>query len=162
MLRCALIVILLLPGFALAHGLRLSATVGSEAIAGQATFADGSPVADAPVELRPDVEPAESATLARSRTDADGRFAFPTPRLPGAYRVTVDDGRGHRRETFLTLASPSPLPASAPASPPVVAIPDRHAQAGWQQWLSGLGYLLGLFGLASWWASRRGGDRRPG
>ena len=34
---------------ALAHGLRLSVTVGNEAIAGQATYADGSPLADAPV-----------------------------------------------------------------------------------------------------------------
>ena len=151
---------LLLPGLALAHGLRLSVTVGNEAIAGQATYADGSPLADAPVELQARGERAANATPARSRTDADGRFAFPSPRNPGEYRVAVDDGLGHRRETFLTLGTTGSPAATAAA--PALVITDSHANAGWQQWLSGLGYLLGVFGLASWWVSRRGGAGRPG
>lgn len=156
MLRAALIAILLLPAVALAHGLRLTITVGNEAIAGQATYADGSPLADAPVELQAQGDRPTGATLARSRTNADGRFAFPSPRHPGEYRVVADDGLGHRRETFLTLG------AIGPPAAPARVITDSHANAGWQQWLSGLGYLLGVFGLASWWVSRRGGAGRPG
>lgn len=168
MFRATLIAILLLPAVALAHGLRLTITVGDEAIAGRATYADGSPLADAPVELQTQGDQAPGATLARSRTDADGRFAFPAPRNPGAYRIAVDDGLGHRRETFLTLGTaraPGPTAAIAaapiPAAAPALVIADSHANAGWQQWLSGLGYLLGVFGLASWWASRRRAGR-PG
>lgn len=154
---------LLLPGVAFAHGLRLSVTLGNDAITGQATYADGAPLANATVELQPQGERATDAAPARSRTDADGRFAFPSPRKPGEYRVVVDDGLGHRRETSLTLGAAWPQPAAqAPTAAPAVTIEDRYAHAGWPQWLSGLGYLLGVFGLASWWASRRSGGRRPG
>lgn len=150
MIRFVLPLLLLLPEVAAAHGVSLSVTASGEAISGEARFADGSPMAEAVVELRrTDILPQTSSSAvasARGRTDADGRFAFPTPRAPGEFRVTVDDGIGHRGESTLQLSID----------------PRNHAKTAaerrvwpWREWLSGLGYVLGLFGITSWWLARR-------
>jgi len=150
---------LLWPNLAAAHGLRLSVSAQGQAIAGEASFADGSPLVEAAVELRGAAtvadEPVDNTLrdrrLARSRTDARGRFAFPSPGA-GEYRIVVDDGLGHRSELRLTLQED---PSGVAATSATGAIEAEHRHWPWRQWLSGLGYLLGLFGLAAWWLARR-------
>lgn len=146
MARILILLLLLWPGVVLAHGVRLSITADGAAVSGEARFADGSPMAEAVVELRRTQSVEQALPLARSRTDADGRFAFPTPRTSGEFSISVDDGIGHRGEATLTLST-DPLTRSTTGA--------AKTTWPWREWLSGLGYLLGLFGITAWWFARR-------
>lgn len=148
-----------------AHGLNLSVTAYEQAVAGRASFADGSPIAEVPVELH-----AAERSLARSRTDTEGRFAFPAPPAPGVYRIIVDDGLGHRAAVRIEIGDGTGMGADADADTDTDTDPDPapasamieetpHTHSHWQQWVSGLGYLLGLFGMGAWWLARRDGTR---
>lgn len=142
------LIALLSPGVASAHGVRLSVTTGGEAISGSASFADGSPMAEAVVELRDSTQSAEGPATARSRTNSEGRFAFPSPREGGEFRVTVDDGIGHRGEARFNLLVDRVIAGDA-------AHTHRPEHPPWREWLSGLGYLLGLVSITAWWLARR-------
>lgn len=150
--------LLLLPTLVVAHGVRLEVTTYEEAIVGRASFADGTAVAEAPVELR-GVSAAQSRSLARTRTDVQGRFAFPVPTDAGDYRLIVDDGLGHRGELTLTRSADAP---SSTAEPSILSTTVQHSHRHWRDWASGLGYLLGVFGLAAWWLGRRKARERDG
>ncbi len=143
MFRVFVILAFLLPGLANAHGLNLSLTDGNNAISGRVTFADGTPLVGAKVELREATANRSAANSATTQTDADGRFAFPKPNKTEEYRVIADDGLGHRAElVFVARGDQRKLETT-------------HPQRPWLQWLSGLGYLAGLFGITAWWMSRR-------
>ncbi len=143
MFRAVLILIFSLPGLAHAHGLNLSLTDGSDAISGRVTFADGAPLAGAAVELRQATAIGAAPKSAVTQTNSEGRYAFPAPDKAGEYRVIADDGLGHRAEiVFVAHGDHRRLETTRPQSP-------------WFQWLSGLGYLAGLFGITTWWLSRR-------
>lgn len=143
MSRILLILVLLLPELAFAHGLKLSATTGNDAIVGEASFADGSPLVGVLVELRHVIDSSAATSVVTTRTDVDGRYAFPAPRQAGEYRIITHDGLGHRAEVVLATGSrPS-------------TIQTTHDHSPWSRWFAGLGYLCGLFGVAAWWLSRR-------
>ena len=147
MFRFLIILAVLLPQQAHAHGLNLSLIDGRDAVVGQVTFADGTPLVAAAVELRR-VNGEKSATaLSVTRTDLDGRYAFPAPTRADEYRVIADDGLGHRSEiVFVARGDQQRLVTT-------------HTQPLWVQWSSGLGYLAGLFGITAWWMSRRSRTR---
>lgn len=143
MFRTLLILLFSLPGLANAHGLNLSLTDGSDAITGRVTFADGTPLVGAAVEMRQAAAIGAAVKSAITQTNSEGRYAFPAPNKAGEYRVIADDGLGHRAEiVFVARGDHHKLETARPQSP-------------WLQWLSGLGYLAGLFGVTAWWLSRR-------
>ena len=164
MFRRVLIVIALLPQVALAHGVRVTVSMDGEVITGLVTYADGSPMVNASAELCR-FNPADAQTLlAQSRSNGEGRFAFPAPRSTGKFQITVDDGLGHRGKTSLIVSADTPAPSSADADTsasitPPAGLQTSSVETNWVRWLSGLGYLLGLFGLVSWWFSRRANKR---
>jgi len=94
--------IALLPQVVLAHGVRLSARSGTEAVTGLARYADGSPVVDARVQLARRDPASNTLLITEIRSDMDGRFAFPAPRTADEFRISVDDGLGHRGEIIVT------------------------------------------------------------
>ncbi len=143
MFRALLILALSLPQLAYAHGLLLSLTDGSDAVTGDVTFADGAPLSGASVSLQRAAGNGAAAEPAVTRTDAEGRYAFPAPRRAGEYRVIAADGLGHRTEIVFVARGDHRELAAAP-------IPSA-----WSRWLSGIGYLAGLFGVVAWWLSRR-------
>lgn len=160
MFRRMLIVTALLPQLALAHGVHVTVSINGEVITGLVTYADGSPMVNASAELSRS-DPSDTRTLlAQSHSNDEGRFAFPAPRAPGEFQITVDDGLGHRGKTSLIVSANTPAPSSAdadtsaPITPPA-GLQTSSVEKHWVRWLSGLGYLLGLFGLVSWWFSRR-------
>lgn len=158
MFRRALIVIALLPQLALAHGVRVTASMNGEVITGLVTYADGSPLVNASAELSRSDSSDSRILLAESRSNGEGRFVFPAPRAPGEFQITVDDGLGHQGKTSLIVTADTSIPSSADASAPITppaGLQRSSVEANWVRWLSGLGYLLGLFGLVSWWFSRR-------
>ena len=145
MYRLVVLLALLLPNVGSAHGVELSVTIYRDAISGSARFADGAPMAEAVVELRHPDRPRDVPAIARSRTNAEGRFALPAPREARELLLSVDDGIGHRGERALSTGS---------VLLPTTTANDRRWP--WREWLSGLGYLVGLLGLASLWFVRRG------
>jgi hypothetical protein len=163
--RSLIIVLALLPQVALAHGVQVTVSAGEEAIVGQVTYADGSALVDASIKLsRPDSSTIDR-TLGQSRTNDEGRFAFPTPRDGGELLITADDGLGHRGTVIVRPAeyvpsSPATPHAAPDASGAALHVADNSgSSSNWARWVSGLGYLLGLFGAVSWWISRRGASR---
>jgi len=145
-IRVLLFLLCLLPGVAGAHGVHLAATARGGAVLGTARFADGTPMSESVVELRAKDRDAESPAFIKTRTLGDGRFAFPAPLQGGEFTLIVDDGIGHRGEVTLRLTA-----ASAGSPTGTVQTPPPP----WGEWASGLGYLLGIFGLASWWLAAR-------
>jgi nickel transport protein len=162
--RFVLIVVALLPSLSLAHGVRVTASASDEAVVGIATYADGFPLVDAPVKLMRSDPSAGDTLLAQTRSDEDGRFAFPAPRSEGKFLLTVEDGLGHRGTIDLTVLggasnNPTALPAPDTPATPHARVENSESAPNWARWASGLGYLFGLFGLASWWLSRRNATR---
>jgi len=158
------IVVAWLPQIALAHGVLVTASASKEAVVGVATYADGSPLTDAPVKLMSSDPSTGNTLLAQTRSDRDGRFAFPAPRSEGKFLLTVDDGLGHRRTIDLTVTGSTSNTSFARPAPDTPAAPPSRAEnpestSNWARWVSGLGYLFGLFGLISWWLSRRNTTR---
>jgi hypothetical protein len=162
--RLVLIVIALLPQISLAHGVRITASASDAAVVGVATYADGVPLIKAPVKLVRSDPATGNTMLAQTRSDEDGRFAFPAPRSEGRFLLTVEDGLGHRGTIDLTVLggasnNPTTLPAPATPATPHARVENSESAPSWARWASGLGYLFGLFGLASWWLSRRNATR---
>ena len=163
--RALIIVFTLLPQLALAHGVHVTVSAGEEAIVGQVTYADGSPLVDATIKLSRSDSSAADRTLGQGRSNDEGRFAFPTPRDEGELLITADDGMGHRGRVLVMPAEkvPSALAPTRPAPDAPVVVPrvadSSDSSSNWARWVSGLGYLSGLFGVVSWWMSRRGASR---
>jgi hypothetical protein len=141
--RVFLILALSLPQLAHAHGLNLSLTDGRDAVTGTVTYADGTPLSGASIALQQAARGGAAAEPAVTRTDAEGRYAFPAPRHTGEYRVIADDGLGHRVEVVFVARGDQRR------------LGTTNTQSAWSRWLSGLGYLAGLFGVTAWWLSRR-------
>ena len=152
MLRAAVALMFCMPQLVFAHGVQIAATVSREAVTGIASFADGSPLVSATVALSTIDQSSSIQFQATNRTDNDGRFAFPTPRAAGEYRVTVDDGLGHRGAVQLVVDTE----ISDGNTQTLATTTTSHAHSRWYTWLSGLGYVLGLFGAAALWFARRG------
>jgi nickel transport protein len=160
--RSIIILLALLPQIALAHGVRVAASVNGEAIVGTVSYADGSPLVDVSIKLTSADPSTGDKTLGESRTNDEGRFAFPNPSKGGEFLITADDGLGHRGK--VAVVTTSRVVPSAPVMPATPAVPtpvanDPNSPSNWARWVSGLGYVIGLFGLASWWLSRRGAMR---
>ncbi len=160
--RSLIILLALLPQTALTHGVRVEASVMGQAIIGTAFYADGSPLVDASIKLTSADPSTPDKVLGQSRTNDEGRFAFPSPSNRGEFLITADDGLGHRGK--VAVVTTSRIAPSAPVMPTAPAVPtaasdEPNSISNWARWVSGLGYVIGLFGLASWWLSRRGATR---
>lgn len=162
MSRPLIILLALLPQLAFAHGVHVTVSAGEEAIVGQVSYADGSPLVDASVKLSRSNPSTGDRILGQGRTNDEGRFAFPTPRDDGELLITADDGLGHRGTAIVMPSEQAPnalaTPRAAPAAAPRLA-DNSNGPSSWARWVSGLGYLLGLFGIVSWWMSRRRASR---
>nr|WP_246221802.1 carboxypeptidase-like regulatory domain-containing protein [Marichromatium bheemlicum] len=158
-----------------AHRLNLFAGVEGMRISGVVYFSGGTPAVGVPIELSGD-EVALSLV-----SDAEGRFAQTVTRAAD-YRLVAQTADGHRAEwrigaaEFVSAQPPQTAPQT-PVSTPVVdpallaaieqavarqLLPLREELAAEQarvrlrDLLGGLGYILGLTGLALWWRVRRG------
>lgn len=133
MIRLALLLLLLLaPGLAAAHGVRLFATVEGQEVVGYGFFIGGG----RPEGARWRAE-AGGEVLAEGRTDAQGGFRLPAPGA-GPLTLTLDTGDGHVAELTLgpgrfgapAAAAPAPAPAAtapADAAPAPAPAPDTAA-----------------------------------
>jgi len=154
-----------------AHKLNVFAWVEGRQIVGEAYFRGHAPLAGAAVTF---ASPA-GETLGKTTTDAGGKFLF-TPKVRADHQIVVDAGDGHS-QAFTVKADelPADLPAgpSAPSrparpTPPPASEPARASGAGlesqigqlraelqefksevrFRDVLGGIGYILGLMGVA--------------
>lgn len=179
-----LIAVALCSPAALAHRLKVFALADGAEISGSVYFVGGAPAPG--VELR--VGNARGEELLRVSPDADGRFRFPAiPGID--HVIVADSGDGHvarwtvrAAELPAVVAGVTAVPAPAAVADPVIArdvkldalveqavarqvAPLREQLAGYEEKvrlhdvLGGIGYIVGLAGLALWWRARRGGGR---
>jgi len=118
----------LLSAPALAHKLKVFASVEDDTVSGHAYLSGGGRAHQVPVQvLAPD-----GTELLRAVTDEQGRFSFNAPRRCDL-RLVVDSGDGHRGEWIIRAAElPSDLTAwdGDEAAPAVVATRAASAPTG--------------------------------
>jgi nickel transport protein len=158
---------------AMAHQILVFAAADGAMIAGRAYFPNGDPVSGAQVRI----EDGRGRLLAGRETGPDGRFRY-RARFASDHHVVVSSGDGHRAEWVVSAAELAPAfvstqgDANAPATidPALATALERavarqlaplreelaaaRAQVGLRDVLGGLGYILGLVGLALFWRSR--------
>jgi nickel transport protein len=184
-LLVALLALGLVAGPAAAHKLKVFARVEAGEIVGSAYFVGGARAAGALVRI---LDPA-GTELARLTPDEQGRFRYrPTHPGDYQVEADSGDGHVARWTLNAgefgsgpappAAAAPTPQSTSRPAAsvdPALAALveeavarqiaPLREQLLAYEDKvrlhdvLGGLGYILGLAGLALWWRSRTGGNR---
>ncbi|MFO1070287.1 MAG: hypothetical protein U1E14_17365 [Geminicoccaceae bacterium] len=154
-----------LPSYA--HELKLFASRIGDRIEGRVYFVGGDP---ALVTVR--IEPSNGAEPVAVSTGDDGRFVA-TVAAADWYRLVANVGDGHATET--TVGGAPPLSAAEPSSGAPVTVgaaeleaivarqlePLREQLAAAEERvrlrdiLGGIGYVVGIAGLAAWFTSRR-------
>jgi nickel transport protein len=183
----------------LAHRVTVFAWVEGGTVHTESAFSGGRKAVGAEIE----VLDAEGNRLLTGKTDEEGRFSFPVPKVADL-TVTLGAGMGHGAtwtvtEEEIRAAGGAPVsPSGTPASPPVPparseetavsssgAVPSLEAirrvvekaveekmgpvnvrlarmeqrGPGVTEIVGGIGYILGLAGIAAWVSARR---RAPG
>lgn len=123
-----------------AHDLALSSEVRPPFVLVRAAYGESESVPFAAVEV---YAPAGGAGLhQKGITDRDGNFAFVAGQ-EGRWRIVVDDGMGHRAETYVDISN-----TAGPETPPVPG-------GGWPRWARALTGASLLAALASLWYAYR-------
>jgi nickel transport protein len=133
-------VLLLVPVCAFSHDLRYSVTE-EQAVVIRVHYPDGRGLGFEQYEISP---LGETGPVQTGRTDARGQIAF-LPPGPGQWRVTAFSADGHGVEFTLTTKNGRAAEAKVP-------IFDRYPRL-----ITGLGLILGLFGLVMLFVRRRTG-----
>jgi nickel transport protein len=94
------------PPDARAHGTDYSLVEGEALTAVAFNYSDGEPMAYAEVLVFSPQDP--KVEHQNGRTDKHGKFAF-CPDMPGAWRISANDGMGHLCEERWKLAEKIPL-----------------------------------------------------
>ena len=103
-------------------------------------FDDGRPVKSCKVVV---FAPGSDGTpYQEGLTDLNGSFAF-TPNTNGRWKVTVDDGQGHRVDVFMDVDEQGRREAGEP-----------HRTGTLSGAVAGVGILFGCFGLYAMFAKR--------
>lgn len=174
----AAVAVLVACAVAEAHRVDLSLRVVGSNVEGTVTYHGGRPVAGGTVELRL----GSGEVLATAVTDGQGRFSVPVSRR-GALEVVVHTADGHAvRSRLAAEALPPDLGGQATAAtreaqeelarrvahlvggevsrqlvPISDGLADLERRVAVRDVLGGLGYLLGLAGLAAYLLARRRG-----
>ncbi len=139
---CLVQAMILLPGWACAHGLRGAITT-SEAICVRAVYDDGQPMSYGDVEIK---APDSKLSFQTGRTDRNGLFCF-HPDGSGEWLVEVGDGIGHqvKLKTVVTPNKTEPRPLQGHNPPSMNRVNGI---------VTGLSLIFGFIGLLAWWRSR--------
>lgn len=134
-LLASIALLLVLAAPAMAHKLKVFATVEGDAVVGYAFFIGGGRAIDTPFVAKT----AAGAEIASGRTDGEGKFrVVPPPPVVSDIVVTVDTREGHiasatvsasRFGAGATVAAPASPVAGTPAGPPTPSGPGDEATA---------------------------------
>ena len=101
-------------------------------------YDDGEPMSYAALEIK---APDSDITFQKGRTDRNGRFMF-QPDGPGSWKVSVQDGMGHRLVLDVEVGDDPALEKVQVDMPAVGALPGRLGSI-----LTGVGIIFGLCGF---------------
>jgi nickel transport protein len=151
---------LLAPAAAFAHGVDILDLTGRTGVRTlRFVYSTGEPMLFARVKLYPPSTP--EATAQETMSDREGYFSF-VPLEDGPWRISVEDGMGHRGEISLTVETGAALPGSAvPGSAPAAGDTAGGVPKGPPGPLAallGLSLIFNLFGL--WYALKKRFPRR--
>lgn len=153
---------------AFAHGVLLSVRVEGDAVFVDCRYPDGKKVVRSKIR----VVDARGGEVLKGQTDEEGHFSF---RFPAREECTVvlDDGMGHRAESRIEASrfGPAHLPAPAAVTPDIVQAMEaaldlklapiharlsecREQGPGVRDVLGGLGYIVGMLGIAAYFRRR--------
>ena len=135
---------LLFPSHVLAHGVEGALQSGGLAVA--CRYSTGEPMDYAKVTV---LAPGSSQPFQVGHTDKNGRFCF-YPDAPGEWRVTAEDGMGHRLEVKVPVAGQKILKTLPPTSGA-----DSVAHTRSLRVLTGLSAIFGLSGFLFWFQGIR-------
>lgn len=105
MIRTLILLVIVSLAFthtAMAHAIRFDVEKHPPVVMVHASFSPTSPIADANVEV---YAPDSETPFQTGRTDPAGFFAF-VPDQDGDWTVVVDDERGHRDRTVVSISEP--------------------------------------------------------
>jgi nickel transport protein len=128
-----------LPGAAFAHGVEVSEATGQVALrTARFMYSTGEPMLFAKIKVftpsRPDAAAQESVA------DVNGYFSF-VPFENGDWRLTAEDGMGHRGEIIIPVADEAAQADMAAKKAPSARLPGTVAG------LLGLSLILNIFAL---------------
>ncbi|MFP4654905.1 MAG: hypothetical protein ACLFMM_04415 [Methanohalobium sp.] len=137
------IIVTLMTSAASGHGADMDTEKNIE-IQVKGYFDDGSPMDNADLEVYAVMDDSEELYIEDS-LDNDGIYTFQPEENYDKYRIKIDDGWGHRVEkTIDVTAQQSPDSTS-----------DNDSSATIDNAISGLGYLMGLTGIALFISGRK-------
>jgi nickel transport protein len=136
--------LLLLSSQVLAHG--VEGTVQSGGLAVACRYSTGEPMDYAKVTV---LAPGSSQPFQVGHADKNGRFCF-FPDAPGEWRVTAEDGMGHRLEVKVPVTDQNTLKTLPPASGADSVAHTRNLRV-----LTGLSAIFGLSGFLFWFQGIR-------
>lgn len=168
-----------------AHKVSVFAWVEGKTVHTESKFSGGKKVKDGKIEVFDHL----NQTVVEGVTDGRGYFTFPLPNDARTLKVVLTAGMGHSNHWLITaqeLGNDSAEPATPAVMPTPVSdvqrFPDNQvleqiveravekklaplkAQLAEQAWgmrdiVAGIGYILGLMGLASYMHHRKNGKR---
>jgi nickel transport protein len=157
-----LLLALLLPAAVFAHGVEIYDETGQ---AGARTlrfmYSTGESMLFASVKLYPPSTP--DATVQETMTDRDGYFSF-VPFEDGPWRLTVEDGMGHRGEITVAVSGAGSVGDAGNADIPNAAAGGNGGAHRALRVMLGLSLILNIFAAYSFvlGLGRRLKARRPG
>ncbi|MHB9073147.1 MAG: hypothetical protein ACYC6G_06450 [Desulfobaccales bacterium] len=143
-LEAVLLMVLLLSGQVFAHGVEGTVQPGGLAVA--CRYSTGEPMDYAKVTV---FAPGSSQPFQVGHADKNGRFCF-FPDAPGEWRMTAEDGMGHRLEVKVPVTDQNILKTLPPGSGA-----DSLANTRSLRVLTGLSVIFGLSGFLFWFQAIR-------
>ncbi len=156
-----------------AHRVNVFAYKEGELIRVEGYFSDGTPARDSKIE----VYNQGGEKIAEGRTDEKGEFSFPVPEGKNNLRIILMAGMGHRGETSLSVEgdlSPDRSQESLPVNEDIEKIVEKSVEKALKPLIrmmeeenrrmrlrdiiGGIGYILGITGIAFYLLSRRRND----
>jgi nickel transport protein len=150
---------LLLPAAAFAHGVEIYDETGQAGVRTlRFMYSTGESMLFASVKVYPPSTP--DATVQETMTDRDGYFSF-VPFENGPWRLTVEDGMGHKGEITLTVSGVGSVAGAGDAAASGAGQGGTGGAHPALRVILGLSLILNIFAVYGFILGRRLKARRP-
>lgn len=145
-----------LPTLAAAHALVLTAQGEGGHVAGEVHYSDGTPAAG--IYVSASLAGNDGKVVAEGSSGTDGRFLLTAP-AGQRLRVVAEGEEGHRSEVIAEPVALATAAGNHAAVETLRLLRDDIARLEHRQRLQdiigGIGYIVGIAGIAAWFAARR-------
>ena len=144
---------LLVAPYALAHALYVFAQYDGQTVTGKSYYSDMTPAAETYVEV---LRHGENQPLMTGKTDNRGYFHFPLVVEP---KVVVEGEEGHRAVVVADRITATPNTPTQASDESLLLLRGDIAQLRDKIYLhdilGGIGYIVGIAGIAAWLSARK-------